>query len=109
MKHAYFRMSDVYCLPSHFEPFGIVALEAMKYGTAVIATNSGGVTDFIRHGTNGLLVAPTDVQGIASSLVTLRRNPSLRMSLAANGLETAKDFSMSRVIDEYMGLYLDVI
>ena len=52
-KHSYFRASDVYCLPSYFEPFGIVALEAMKYNTAVLASTSGGTSDFVIDEENG--------------------------------------------------------
>lgn len=108
-KHDYFLTSDVYCLPSHFESFGIVALEAMKFGTAVVATNTGGITDFVEHGKNGLLVSPWDVQGFASALVEMYRNPVLRMRLVANGLDTIMRFSMSRIIDHYISLYEDLV
>ena len=45
-KHACLRACDIYCLPSYFEAFGLVALEAMKYGNTVVATREGGVPDF---------------------------------------------------------------
>ena len=107
-KHAYFRASDVYCLPSHFEPFGIVALEAMKFQTAVLATQTGGVKDFIEDGENGLLVSPTNVQEIASALLRLYRDPELRSHLVRNGLETVKHYSITRIVDEYISLYTEL-
>ena len=107
-KQAYFRKSDVYCLPSHFESLGIAALEAMKHQTAVIATDACGVSDFVQHGKNGLLVGSTDVEGMASALVKLHQDRPLRERLAANGLETVKQFSMSRTIEEHVGLYGEI-
>ena len=109
IKHQYFLRSDVYCLTSYFESLGIVALEAMKYGTSVVATPVGGITDIVENGKNGLLVLPTDPQGIASALVDLYRNPSLRKMLVANGLETVKRYSISTTIDKYVALYSDVL
>ena len=104
-KHEYFRRSDVYCLPSHFESFGLVALEAMKFETAVLSSNVGGVRDFIKDGENGLLVSPTDTQGVASALLCLYQNPELRTRLVRNGLETVKKYSISKAVDNHIALY----
>ena len=108
VKHRYFRNSDVYCLPSHFESFGLVALEAMKFEVAVLSSNVGGVKDFMRDGKNGLLASPTDVQGIASALLRLYRDPELRSHLVRNGLETVKHYSITRIVDEYISLYTEL-
>lgn len=108
-KHSYFRASDVYCLPSHFEPFGIVALEAMKYDAAVLASRCGGTSDFVNDGINGLLVSPRNVDEIASALVRLYKDTDLRNRLIENGQETVKRFSISRIVDEYIDLYRQVV
>ena len=108
-KHSYFRASDVYCLPSHFEPFGIVALEAMKYSTAVLASTSGGTSDFVIDEENGLLVSPMNVEEIGSALVRLYKDTDLRKRLVENGQETVRRFSISRVVDEYIELYKRVV
>ena len=104
-KHAYFRASDVYCLPSHFEPFGIVALEAMKYNAAVLASTSGGTADFVTDEVNGLLVSPTNIEEMASAVVRLYKDTELRSRLVRNGQDTVKKFSMTRVVNEYIELY----
>ncbi len=104
-KHQRFLASDVYCLPSHFEAFGLVALEAMKFGTPVLATNKGGLPDFVEDGVNGLLAAPTDIEGMASAMVRLYNDSGLRRRLAEGGLQTVKRFSISRIVDEYVELY----
>ena len=104
-KQLYFRESDVYCNVSHFESFGITLLEAMKLGTAVLASNVGGIPEFIKHERNGLLVSPTDVEGIAEAMVRLHEDASLRESLVKQAYEDVKQYSMSRVIDEHLALY----
>ena len=104
-KRMYFQNSDVYCNVSHFESFGVTLLEAMKYGTAVLASSVGGVPEFIEHERNGLLVSPTDVSGIAEAMVRLYEDAQLRERLVAQAHEDVKQYSMSRVIDEHLALY----
>ena len=105
VKENYFRASEVYCNVSHFENFPLSLLEAMKYGSVVLASRVGGIPEFIEHGENGLLVCPTDVDDIASSLARLYADNSLRRRLADNGLRVVRSYAISRVVDQYMGLY----
>ncbi len=104
-KRAYFEACHVYCLPSHFEAFGLVALEAMKFGAALVATRRGGPADFVEHETSGLLVEPSHPPDIASALVRLYRDPSLRARLIASAHETVAGYSISRVVGRYLALY----
>lgn len=104
-KRAYFEASDVYCIPSHFEAFGLVALEAMKLGVAVVATRAGGLADFVQNEYNGLLVEPSDPADIASALVRLYRTPELRVRLTALASETIGQFSISSVVERHLALY----
>ena len=104
-KRAYFEASDVYCIPSHFESFGLVALEAMKLGVAVVATRTGGLVDFVQDEYNGLLVEPSDPADIASALVRLYRTPELRVRLTVNARETIRQFSISSVVERHLALY----
>ncbi|MBM7867507.1 DUF1957 domain-containing protein [Heliobacterium gestii] len=55
--------------PSLYEPFGIVALEAMAAGTPVIVGDAGGLGEIIRHGENGLKVPPGDAEALADAIV----------------------------------------
>ena len=104
-KRAWFRMADVYCLPSHFESFGLVVLEAMKSGAAVLAGRVGGILDFVTDGENGLLVSPPDRETIAAALVRLYTDPTLRSRLIENGRQTAERYSISRNVDAMLALY----
>ena len=104
-KHAYFRAADVYCLPSHFESFGLVALEAMKAAAAVLAGRVGGLPDFVIDGKNGLLVSPPNKETLAAALVRLHTDEALRNRLIENGRQTAKQHSISRYVDAVIALY----
>ena len=105
VKEKYFRASQIYCNVSHFENFPLSLLEAMKYGSAVLASRVGGVPEFIKHEENGLLVSPTDVDDIASCLIRLYGDEDLRRRLVENGLQAVERYAISRVVDQYMGLY----
>jgi D-inositol-3-phosphate glycosyltransferase len=64
----FYTASDVCVIPSHYEPFGLVAIEAMACGTPVIASNAGGLKFTIVPGETGLLVAPQDIEGFATAI-----------------------------------------
>ena len=72
--NAYGR-AKVFCLPTRFEPFGIVFLEAMHYKLPCIGPDAWAVPEIIEEGSTGLLFKPDDVQGLASVLVALLTDP----------------------------------
>ena len=65
------RRSDVFCLPTRAEPFGVVFIEAMLAGLPVVGTALGAQTDFIVPGRTGELVPPDDPAALATALVRL--------------------------------------
>jgi D-inositol-3-phosphate glycosyltransferase len=64
----YYTAADVCVIPSHYEPFGLVAIEAMACGTPVIASNVGGLKFTVVHNETGLLVMPQDIQSFAEAM-----------------------------------------
>lgn len=76
---------DVFALPSHREPFGLVYVEAALLGKACIACDSGGAPEVVRHGESGLLVPPHDVAALAEAIITLLRDPKSSTQLGENG------------------------
>ena len=72
-------------VPSQYEGFGIVYLEAMGFGLLPVASAAGGAKDLIQHGENGYLLQPDDVHGLAALLQRLHadREQLARLSLAA--------------------------
>jgi glycosyltransferase involved in cell wall biosynthesis len=96
-----FRGADVFVFPVIWdEPFGMVPLEAMACGAAVVATGTGGSGEFLDHETNCLRVDREDAAGIANSVRRLAGDPALRQRLVAQGRATAERFADTRYYDE---------
>jgi len=83
---------DVVVLTTYCETFGLVLVEAMRVGTAVVGTNAGGVPEIIRDGETGMLFAPGDSRELAQRLAELMRDAKLRNRLADAG----KDYADAR-------------
>ncbi len=93
--HALYRLAAVAVFPSLYEPFGIVALEAMGLGVPIIVSAVGGLDEIVQHGRNGL----------AEAINMLVDNPELCRNLAANARESLGTFTWDRVADETIKLY----
>ncbi len=77
--------SDIFVLPSYWEGYGIVLLEAMSHGLAVVSTTAGAIPEVVRNHETGILVSPGDVDTLTDTIAHLIRKPSLREFLARNG------------------------
>lgn len=78
-----YASADICMLPSRTETCGLVALEAMASGLAVVAADAGGFRESIAHRRSGLLVAPDDAVGFASEILSLVIAPQRRAEIAA--------------------------
>lgn len=100
------HVADVAVFPSLYEPFGIVALEAMSVGLPVVAARSGGLTEVVEHGETGLLVPPNDAGALADALVPLLVSPGLREHLGQKGRERTRNrFGWVRVAERTLEAY----
>ena len=98
-----YATSDLVVVPSIWaEPFGLAALEAMSSGVAVIASRTGGLTDFIEDGKTGILVPPGDHEALASKINELLDNDECRLKLGTEARKHALQYSWSKVINEYI-------
>jgi len=86
---AVIRSADLVVCAPWYEPFGIVPLEAMASGVAVVATAVGGLIDTVVHGTTGLHVPPRDPDAIAAALTTLLADPAGLVDLGRAGAARA--------------------
>ena len=101
--------SDILCLTSEYEGFGIVLIEAMAKGIPVIAFEYVGVHDIINDGVDGVIVPFGDVREYADKLRKLMQNEELRQQLAKNGLASAHQFDKKMVMQKWTGLFGEIL
>lgn len=75
-------------VPATYEGFGIAYLDGMSYGLPAVATTAGGASEIVRHGHNGLLVAPNDTDGLARGLAGLINDRHALAEMGMAALET---------------------
>lgn len=92
------------------EPFGMVAIEAMMRGTAVVASDGGGLRDIVRNGETGLLVDPLDVEAWARSLTTLLSDRDRCEAMGAAGRKVAlEEYTVDQNVDRLVSLYENLV
>jgi glycosyltransferase involved in cell wall biosynthesis len=85
--HEAYARAMVFCLPTRFEPFGVVFLEAMHYELPCVATNGWAVPEIVADGSTGLLVPPDDSDALASALIELLQDPERSRRMGKLGKE----------------------
>jgi starch synthase len=99
----------VFVCPSLYEPLGIVNLEAMACGTAVVASRVGGIPEVVSDGETGLLVPPDDPGALAGALNSLLRDPGRAHAMGERGRERAiADFSWPAIAAQTVALYSEL-
>lgn len=98
---------DIAVVPSVYEPFGLVALEALACGVPVVATTAGGLKEIVVDGQSGLLVPPGDAAELARALSALLTNEPLRSRLAEGARRRAQNFSLQNRSRELLQLLLE--
>lgn len=103
-----YRRHEILLFPSLYEGFGMVFLEAMASGMAVIASPTGGVPDIIRHNENGYVVPAGDPEALASAVEELLKHPEKRESLGLSARLTARQLTWERIADRTLDCYRTV-
>ncbi len=105
------RQAWVQVVPSiGFESFGLVAVEAMLRGQAIIASRVGGLPELVQAGDTGLLVEPGDGAALANALCTLLRDRALCERLGSEGKRAANArFAIDLHVDRFISLYRDLL
>jgi D-inositol-3-phosphate glycosyltransferase len=102
----YYAAADLCLMPSLYESFGMVALEAMACGVPVIGSRVGGLAVTIRDGATGVLVPEGDAGALARSMTSLLRDELRRAQLGAQAVEWARRFGwpcIARAVTELYG------
>jgi len=101
--------ATVFACPSLYEPLGIVNLEAMACGTAVVASAVGGIPEVVSDGETGLLVPPDDPDALAAALNALIGDPLRAAAFGRAGRERAvAEFGWQAVAAQTAGLYAEL-
>ncbi|MGB3714904.1 MAG: glycosyltransferase [Candidatus Promineifilaceae bacterium] len=105
----YYAAAEMVVMPSHYESFGLVALEAMAMGIPVIASEVGGLAFLVRDGENGFLVPSRDPEALAERIYTLLMDDECRQRLGANALEHAQGYAWPNIVDRIQVVYEDLL
>jgi glycosyltransferase involved in cell wall biosynthesis len=107
---AWYRESDLFAVPSVYESFGLVYVEAMSRGLPVLGGNAGGIPEVIADGETGYLVAEGNSEQLARRILELIENPELCVRLGQAGQRRARSlFSRERMAENTERLYERVI
>jgi D-inositol-3-phosphate glycosyltransferase len=104
----YYSAAEVVVMPSLYESFGMVALEAMACGTPVIASEVGGLGYLVQNDVTGYTVPDSDPTALCDKLSSLLGDANLRESMGRRAAEYALDYAWekiaARIVEVYMGL-----
>lgn len=105
-----YKTADIFCAPSTGrESFGIVLLEAMAAGRAVVASDIHGYKRVVQRNVTGLLVEPKDPEALGAALARLIDDPALRESLGEAGARRAPEYDWSHVTRQLVEVYEEVL
>jgi len=104
-----YRQASVVVAPSIYEPFGIVALEAMAAKVPVIVGDTGGLRELVEHGENGLCVRPEDSDHLADLVNDVLADPGLAERLVAGGARESVSRSWRQIARRTVGIYHQAI
>jgi D-inositol-3-phosphate glycosyltransferase len=105
----YYSAADVCVVPSFYESFGLVALEAMACGTPVVASRVGGLAGTVRDGETGYLIPWRCPEPFAERIELLLGNEELRRAFGRTAREVVERFRWSNVAEQVIGVYRELI
>lgn len=96
----YYSIVDLFVLPTLYESFGIVYIEALCFGLPIVTTNSGGSMDIVNQ-SNGLLVPPKDSQKLSESIIyALNKKWDKKLIM-----QSAQKYRWENIVNEYVKCY----
>ncbi len=102
---AYYSAAEVLVMPSDYESFGLVALEAMACGTPVIASEVGGLAFLVEDGVTGFHVPYRDPHALANRIRTLITQPDLRAQMGTAAQRVAAEYAWSTIANRVLALF----
>jgi len=108
MLQYYYSAAEMVVMPSDYESFGMVALEAMACGTPVIASDVGGLAFLVRHGRTGYRVPARDPQALAARIAHLLTDEGLRRRIGQRAACWAESYAWPNIADQIEEVYADL-
>jgi D-inositol-3-phosphate glycosyltransferase len=105
----YYSAAAMVVMPSHYESFGMVALEAMACGTPIVASDVGGLSFSIEDGYNGYLVPGRNPQALADKIIVLLKYPILRDQLGEQARAWVTRYSWVDIADELLAVFAQML
>jgi D-inositol-3-phosphate glycosyltransferase len=105
----YYSAADVLVMPSHYESFGMVALEAMACGTPVVASQVGGLAFLVQDGVTGFHVPDQDEEALCDRLTRLLGDPDLRAQMGAAAADYAHGYAWHQIAGQVAALYQSLL
>ena len=102
-------ISDVFLLPSETESFGLVALEAMASGVAVVSSNVGGLPEVNKDGVTGFLNEVGDIESMITSILTIFKDKDTLARFKTNALKHSQNFELNKIVPVYENLYISLV
>lgn len=101
-----YKMTDFFLLPTEYEIFGMVILEAMNYGNIVITTKNGGSSTLIQNGKNGIICDNRNASIWAKKIVGILKNPTLKRKMQQEAAETiANKYTWDHLTNNFLEQY----
>jgi len=105
----YYSAAKAVVVPSHYESFGMVALEAMACGTPVVASQVGGLAFLVQDGITGFTVPVDEPQALADRLTTLIQDASLRKRMGEQAAVFAREYGWEKIAVQIVKLYQELL
>ncbi len=110
VKNKIYKVADLAVFPSRYEPFGIVALEAMAAGCPVLVSDVGGFSEIIEHKNSGLTFIPENQYSLEDNAIQLLKDKNLSERLIINAKELVNDkYTWDKVADITLNMYKQVL
>lgn len=100
----YFNKCDIFCMPSRFEAYGLVFIEALVYGLPCIARNEFAMKEFIKDGYNGFLIDEDDANELAIKMDNLLNNSEIKQNVLDKRKEYIKEYSWDTVASRIISI-----
>ena len=105
----YYSAAEAVVVPSHYESFGMVALEAMACGTPVVASQVGGLAYLVQDGVTGFTVPVDEPKELAERLFRLLKDPELHERMSRQAVVAAQGYSWKNIATRLTGIYQEIL